>query len=411
MRQQRLKLFDDIGTDFVGPRGYSEPCFTYLNRSGRPAAHRIRSLLERWFEEFPESGKKELWRRFRSSNDQEHLSAFFELYCHALVRAQGHVAVYHPSGRTENSAQPDFLVKADGEPRFYMECTLAADPSFDAGEKARLNRLIDELNDKLESPNFFVHIFVDTMGKSSAPSSKIGRFLERELTKFDPDVVAEEARKLGWKAWPCLLWSAAGWALEFYLIPKSPEARERKDLRPIGGMSSGLERVDSRRPLLNALKSKSTRYGQLGLPFIIAINSLELTLTDRDIAQALFGTLWFLIDPDSDRPIRAPDGFWLGPKGPQNRRVSAVLIAADLTPWTNAERSPVLWHNPYATNPLGPELWKGPQMIPNPETHSMEPQKGREAFSLLGLSPSWPTESVQSWNVGGGGINGDHRAT
>jgi len=76
MEPDRLKLFDDIDRDFMGPKCYSDPCFDYLNRSGRTIAHRIRSLLERWFEEFPENGKKELWRRFRSSDDQEHLSAF-----------------------------------------------------------------------------------------------------------------------------------------------------------------------------------------------------------------------------------------------------------------------------------------------------------------------------------------------
>jgi len=271
-----------------------------------------------------------------------------------------------------------------------MECTLAADPSLNRGEKARLNRLIDELN-KVDSPNFFIEISVEAIGKGSAPSSKIRKFLERELPKFNSEDVTEQERRHGWRAWPCLLWQGDGWKLEFYLRSKPRKVRDKTDLRPVGGRTISLRRIDSRKRLSNALKDKATRYGRLDLPFIIAVDSLDITLEDDDIMQVLFGTLQYHVNLTTGAhwASRLSDGFWYGPKGPRNRRVSGVLIVANLTPWTIAERSVVLWHNPFATNPLDPEIWEGPQMILKPETSRMELRERQSISRLLGLSQGY----------------------
>jgi hypothetical protein len=52
------------------------------------------------------------------------------------------------------------------------------------------------------------------------------------------------------------------------------------------------------------------------------------------------------------RPIRHPNGFWWGPKGPRHTRVSAVLVARNIRPWHFVDREPVMWHNPWATLPM-----------------------------------------------------------
>ena len=381
-----LRLFDSIERSSLRPKKENESNFAYLNQSGRPIAQRIRNLLEQWFDSFPEAGKPELWRRFRAADDTQHLSAFFELYCHALIKAHGYSVKYHPF--VGKSKHVDFLVMEKAhKPLFYLECTLAADPSIDRKSKARLAHLIADLNDKLHSPNFFIEIYIKAIGKASAPSSKIRSFLEQKLSAFDPDIVAQRIRRYGWKGWPCLSWQENGWDLEFYLLPKRKEARGRKDLRPIGGIITSLEKIDSRKPLLNALKAKAARYGKLDLPFVIAVDSLDMSLEDYDIMQALFGTLQYHINLQTKKHwvSRQPDGFWYGPPGPQNRRVSAVLIAVNLTPWTVTRQDPVIWHNPFAKRPLDPRVWKGPQVVPNWETSRMEPIEGLSSFELLNL--------------------------
>lgn len=42
------------------------------------------------FAEYPDNEKTDLWRRFRSNANDQHISAFFELYCFALLKEQGY---------------------------------------------------------------------------------------------------------------------------------------------------------------------------------------------------------------------------------------------------------------------------------------------------------------------------------
>ena len=68
--------------------GYSEPIWKYLNRAGRPGFDYVRAQPESWFSYFDaeEKTRTALAKRFRSREDDYHLSAFFELYLHAIVR-------------------------------------------------------------------------------------------------------------------------------------------------------------------------------------------------------------------------------------------------------------------------------------------------------------------------------------
>ena len=80
----------------------------------------------------------------------------------------------------------------------------------------------------------------------------------------------------------------------------------------------------------------------------------------------------------------------MGPKGLQNKGVSAILIIHDLMPWTIAKKSPVLWHNPWARIKFDPNLWKGPQKLPNFANQRMEFIKGKQACEIFKLDSNWP---------------------
>jgi len=120
-----------------------------------------------------------------------------------------------------------------------------------------------------------------------------------------------------------------------------------------------------------SIQDKASKYGKLDLPYVIAVNVIdELGVDDIDVSNALLGeeqgTAIFrensLIE---GRPGRKPNGAWHGPRGPQNRRVSAALIAVNLFPGNSAKVIPMLWHNPWARIPLTQDIWPLPQLVPD----------------------------------------------
>jgi hypothetical protein len=56
--------------------------------------------------------------------------------------------------------------------------------------------------------------------------------------------------------------------------------------------------------------------------------------------------------PSTRSPTRVPDGVWNGPNGPQCTRLSAVLAAERLTPWSLGQRGARFIENPWATRPV-----------------------------------------------------------
>jgi len=73
-----------------------------------------------------------------------------------------------------------------------------------------------------------------------------------------------------------------------------------------------------------------------------------------DEMQALFGQEQYIFSSNrlesEPRMERAKNGVWVGPTGVQYRRISAVLIAPDVLPWTVAVRNVRLYHNPWAND-------------------------------------------------------------
>ncbi|UCC40693.1 MAG: hypothetical protein JSV96_04405 [Candidatus Aminicenantes bacterium] len=89
---------------------------------------------------------------------------------------------------------------------------------------------------------------------------------------------------------------------------------------------------------------------------------------------------------------RAPNGAFRGPQGPQNTRVSGVIICSDLL-WGNITKiNPVLWHNPWATLPYDQDLWPFPQHVPNSDKTRIEPKPGENVADFFGLPADWPIQ-------------------
>lgn len=402
-------LFDEIDRGYMGPSKRSETWFSYLNRSARPEVARVRALLEKWFDIFPESedglNKRDLYQTFRNEDDDRAvLSAFFEMYCHALLYHQGLICEARPHTREKNF---DFLAKRNNRPEFCLECTTvsgASDQEFKANKV--VNYIYDELDERVLSPDFFLFVRVEEEGSQMPAVSQIAPRLNSWLKTLDLKEVTRQAEgNSSWLVNPPDLYKLdvvdpRGWHLIFIVIPKKENARGKPDVRPIGIEFGGAKWVKFDRALQKRLEEKARKYGQLSLPYIIAVDGLDLYADEDDFETVLTGTEGIHefngTGKDSLVEVRLKN-FWYGPAGPRNRRVSGVLSAVYLTPDKVASKMPVLWLNPSAEQVLDPDLWQGPKRVLVHQDSITDPLKvdevqGKAGWEILGLNPTWPQD-------------------
>jgi hypothetical protein len=388
-----MKIFDEIERSFEGPASDRESHYGYLNRSGRKEFTRVRELMGEWFSRYPNDHKVELRSRLRSDIDRHFLSAFFELYLHEMLVRLGYSVEIHPNIPIESEKKPDFLVTNSKGEGYYLESIVSIDMSVaEVGARKRMDEVYDALND-IESPDFFIGINIRNMPSTPVPKKKMKREIKKFIKDLNPDKVLSYFN--GGKDLPKKTFVHEEWNLEYYAIPKSPEARGKDNVRSLGVRMHLPAWIDTRTPIKNAILKKSTKYGVLGKPFIIAVNTLSIHVDNIDIMGALFGKESYIVQIDGSddyepKFMREPDGAWCGPKGPQNTRVSAVLIAPGIMPWTVAVRTPVVYHNPWAQFPCQGELAQLTRSIPNSEC--METTSGLQGKDIFMLEEEWPSK-------------------
>lgn len=351
-----LKVFEEWDRTDPQPAHHGEPLSTFLDRVAQPLFERVRSLMNDWVSSLPDEAMADVVPRLRSPLAHVFRAAFWELYVHeALVRCGFDVSVHPVVDGTLKV--PDFLA-VRGDARFYVEATAAAASDAERSGDARRAQLHDEFN-KTESPNFFLWLDIEAEGDAN-PSVKQARSdLEGWLESLEPDEVTKLIAGSGAvDAMPRFVWEGGGWALSIGAYPKSVSARGDLSLRPLGIYNGGAEMIDDRTPLLRRMKRKSSRYGALDAPFVLAVSGFSFTTDEQDIVDALFGSeqVTFALPPGGQEPIvrptRAPDGLWVRQGGAGATQVSAVLFVPYIEPWEVAAKVPVLIRHPAAALPL-----------------------------------------------------------
>jgi hypothetical protein len=391
-----MKLFDEIDRQDERPARYAEPQFTYLNRSARVIFSRTRQVLEAWFSRYPVSERPDLRARFRSKKDQQHHAAFFELFLHELLLQLGCSVTIHPSPGETTTRRPDFVAESPSGSRFYIEAVVVTGESEkNAAATARMNVVYDAL-DRLDSPNFFIGVELRGAPKTPPRAEPMRSFLRERLAALDPDEMTQLVRSASFDALPRWRFEHEGWEIDFFPIPKSPRARGKPGIRPVGMRMPEPFWSEPRLAIRDAIVEKARRYGDLDLPYIIAVNALEAGVDRIDIMEALFGKEKFTVKltpsgPSRPQMTREPDGVWTSPSGPRHARVSAVLLASPVLPWNVPRAQICLYHNPWARRPYASELTRLPQAIPDSTTaRHMEWQDGESLARIFGLHPQWP---------------------
>jgi hypothetical protein len=390
-----VKLFDEYKRCDLSASPQSEDLFSFLNRSARPDVVSVRAELEPWFEGYPEEHRAELRSKFQDR--RQHSSAWWELYLHRVLTLLGFGTEVHPD-LEDAATHPDLRVTGPTG-TFLLEAATSetgiAEPGRDG---AREGWIIDALNGA-PHPNFFVSLRFELVGQDRPRNREVTDPVTAWLDGLDADAIVASTEL------PERVFPFRDWRLQLRAIPKSPESRGVHDGDPLIGMGpSTAGYVNDGDRMLAKLRDKSGKYGNPGLPIVVAVNLVSTFGGEHAAAQALFGSLAVRVpiggDPSAAETFRQQDGFWMRAGRPLGTRVSAVLEGPTITPWTVASRWPRLWLNPWAAHPVELDV---------PFPRGVGGQDGQVTYvdatglpaRLFGLDDSWPespwaTESVAS---------------
>ena len=185
-------LFEQKERTFLGPAGNTEAHWTYLDRSGKPAAQRVRDFLERCIAEYPAEHRDRLIVRIRTTKNDSFQAATFELIIHALLKGLGCTVTVEPEIPNDSGKKPDFLAVTPQGDAVYVEATLAfADSPEERAMERRINGIYDAL-EKIHSPNFSVNVWVRATSASTPSETKLRRHVVEWLATLDPNVVFQQ---------------------------------------------------------------------------------------------------------------------------------------------------------------------------------------------------------------------------
>lgn len=385
-------LFDtDAARTRLSGRRPDEDAFGYLNESNRPEAAEVRFFLEACLQSYPEQHRVELIRRLRES-DIQFASASFELFLHACFLQIGWTIEVHPEVPGGNGKRPDFRVHTDTGDAFYVEATLAREFSdAELAAERRINEVLRAIND-MPSPDFLLDIDVGGSPRTNVPRRNLRHQIRRWLESLDRNEVEAQIRE--GRPRDELRYEHDGWIVVFKAIPRKHRGNVSGG-RTIGMRNLGVKAIDIIDAVKSAAKSKASRYGEINLPLVVAINiegDFDDVTQERD---ALFGHLDFFRIPRGAsqgemRPIRRHDGVWNGPRGPQYTRLSGAWLFRRFDPWHFVARgSNLLYVNPWAALPLASSALRFPHATV--ENGRLVEHEGVKFDDLFNLCSSWPT--------------------
>lgn len=368
--------------------------YAYLDRTSRSPFVHVRETLQEWFDRYPAPHAHELATRIQTDDDTQFDGAFFELYLHELMVRLGFEVEVHPdSPDLATDRAPDFFCRASDDRAFYLEATVARELSAEEeAAQARKNQFYDAL-ERLHSPNFFIWVEFSGSPATPPPARNLREFLEKKLASLDPDHLVAVLQEKGFDSLPHWAYSHEGWDVELVPLPKSPELRGEKGVRPLGAFmpAEAVRRADAER-LRSSFADKAGVYGSLQRPYVVAVNAQFVHVDPIDEMAALFGSEAYVFSRTNlEKPARLerqPDGLWTAPAGPTNRRMSAAIVGRHVLPWTVGVSSVRLYPNPWARYPIGDLL----ERLPRAEVQQVKFEWVEETHprDLLKLPDGWP---------------------
>jgi hypothetical protein len=259
--------------------------------------------------------------------------------------------------------RPDYLVSQPNIKQFLLEARTCSTITTGPENSPLLHRVRDLLQDlKLDGVSLGI-------GKLVAGKNDLRR---RKLEDHVKAAIADISPASKFMALPTFQ-TADGWKIQLTAIPWLKDESSSSTVRYEVYSGSA---VSISSTLLRALKKKGGRYGQLEIPYVIAVNSCDVMCTHHNCKEALFGS-------------STHSGFWGTSSNPSYQRVSAVLLTVGIWPATvlMGQTYSCLFLNPWAHYPYQGILTKL-NRFEYPVSDG--PIRGLSLNELLGIEPSDP---------------------
>jgi hypothetical protein len=326
----RIAFAEPVNDD-ASPREASEPMSNYLARSTAGGAREMRAWLNESLMLVPIDELVETLGRLRGT-DVGFRSAVWELACVRVLEGLGHQLEWHPD-LPGTSKRPDWLVTAPDGTRYFFEASVVEEEPTPHD-----NQIYDALNKVVSQDFWFWPVRVTRTGPASPKVSDLRRAVTRHLQTLTWTPDEAEHSPLNWKA--------KGWEVEIGFKAKSASARVKPG-RPLAIWFGNMEQSKVPGQLRTKLDDKGRKYGDLDLPFVVAIQILGYP-DWREVDHALFGTEEVVFPATTWR--RQNNGMFRVSSA--LHRVSTALVAARLNVFA-AEGSDVrAWENPKADHPV-----------------------------------------------------------
>jgi len=362
--------------------------FDYLNRSARPEAATVRSLLEDCLTRFPQIARARLIGAFRSRDRIPHLSAAFELVVHELLFRAGAKTLAVDAAVAKGTA-PDFLVELSNGQRLYIEATLATGVTPDAvGAEKRIDDVVNAIDD-VTSPDFFWDLSYRGVPAKPVRIALLKSKLQAWAKDLDYDTIVSSPQAL-----PSFSWEEHGLSLQ---IKPRPRQRSRGNTGPssIGVVMPQVSWGNSREPIRVRALDKAGKYGELDYPLVVVVNTFAGLAGPSELAEVLFGDIVALVDSRTGSATdgRDTNGIFFDGVNWINPRLDVLAVVSSLTPWTLAHRSFASMVRP-DKHPRGIAL-PFPSSSLNLLGQRLEVAQGITIGAALGMYPCWPNPQAE----------------
>ncbi|WP_433261542.1 hypothetical protein ACQPZF_27105 [Actinosynnema sp. CS-041913] len=369
------------------PRRASEPEAEFYERVAGPYWDQVREVINEWVSHFPEHSRSGLLSRLLDRNSDANVySALWELYLHEMLLGSG-CTVQVEQSLGSRGKSPDFLVTRDDR-QFVIEAIWTAQRIGDMTSGALTPSLIDAI-ESVPSPNFYLAVSVNQAGSAAPSQKRLKAGLIRWLAALDPDRFLADRDRHDMPL-SAHVWREAGWSVSSRAIPRSIENRGLPSNGTIG-FYPALAWFDSGSSLVfDAVRKKGKKYGDLSLPFVVAVGNASGFPEERDTERSLYGNL---VERDhaggASTLYRRADGYWTTAHAQGRERVSGVLIVDNPAPWTWTINTPVLWRSPNPNSIEAPTLptWATVRLVGDQVERQPPAAPGHTA---VGLAEQWP---------------------
>lgn len=326
----QMRLFDDI--EVPKNRKHSSSDYELICSSNKSHTIKCRELIEHWFDQFPKDNLNEFLGRFKSKSSEHHAGALFELFVYNLCLSLGFQTTRNTIGKI-----PDFKIITSTGETIFLECTMSGDSISKDPVHKNSNRLYEKLNE--ENLKYWISIEIERAGPNPIPEGKLLRIIKGKVNLLDNEQELLNAKNQNFSEEQLII--VDDWEIQVSFRAKPTEIFiESTD--NIGLFSGGLMSIETPKYLIQALNDKKTsNYDVYEMPYIIALNSLEIGLTEYEFLKALIGNT-------------NESGFFNENK---NTSVSGVLLTKRLNSWNVLEPNLTLYHNPWTKKPINENIF------------------------------------------------------